>query len=374
MILKFRRFLKAYFTKNERGSSLYNLGYSGEAQKRVLFSYLTDSFSSKHKYYTNVSNRKECQLILTCLIKLGYEVDVVDCRYKFDYTGIDYDLVIGFGDAFRNAKLRNGGSRVLYLTEGPPKFSLKNEIDRLNYFFKRHPHNQIAKIERSGSYYKDEDIVNADCIITMGELHQENLYQTYKKEHVYDFFPLGLPVKSLKKVFRPSKNILWFGSRGFIHKGLDIIIDSIANLPDWTLHVCGAEKRQLEKIVKVPKNVAFYGVVDVDGNEFESLVQLCNFSFLLSASEATPTSVLTAMRAGLIPVVSGNIGVKLDEAIVLDSYLLEDVQQGIVETYNFSEEQIYTMSESVKNEVNSRFNEKGFIKGFSAIINKVESL
>lgn len=373
MLSKFKRLLKACI-REEKGAVICNLGYSAGVQKRVLFSYLTDSFSSKHTNYNAVSNRKECQLILTCLIKLGYEVDVVDCRYEFHCTGVEYDLIFGFGDAFRRAKLRCGGRRVLYLTEGPPAFSLKNEVDRVNYFLKRYPKNQLAKIERSGSYYQEKDIANADCIITMGELHQENLYQTYRKERVYDFFPLGLPLKSSKKTFRASKDILWLGSRGFIHKGLDILIDSISDLPEWTLHVCGADKEELEKLVKVPKNVKFYGVVDVGGEEFENLSQICNFSFLLSASEATPTSVLTAMRAGLIPIVNSNIGVKLDSAIVLDSYLLEDVQKAIVETYNFSEEQLYVLSESAKKEVSKRFNEQTFIQEFYAIINKIESL
>ena len=36
------------------------------------------------------------------------------------------------------------------------------------------------------------------------------------------------------------RNILWFGSAGLLHKGLDIAVDFVLSHPEFTLHICGS--------------------------------------------------------------------------------------------------------------------------------------
>jgi hypothetical protein len=146
------------------------------------------------------TNRKESQVILTTLINLGFIVDFFDCRDDYKSDNIHYDLVFGFGEAYRNASLTEGGLRVLYLTEGPPDFSLTNEKNRLDYFYKRH--GKIVLIERSGSYYKYSDLKLADEIICLGETHKKYIQKLPDiKADVQSINPSGLPINIKKKLF-----------------------------------------------------------------------------------------------------------------------------------------------------------------------------
>ncbi len=45
------------------------------------------------------------------------------------------------------------------------------------------------------------------------------------------------------------KTYLWFGSGGFAHKGLDLVIDAFADLPDHRLLICGPLDLQTSDLV-----------------------------------------------------------------------------------------------------------------------------
>ncbi|MEJ2063274.1 MAG: hypothetical protein P8X74_08380 [Reinekea sp.] len=180
---------------------IFNVGANGEAsQKRAMFSYVIDSFNSDNIEFSYFTNRKECQVILTCLVEMGFCVDVYDCREVYNNLGVRYDFIFGFGDPYRNGELKPGGSRVLYLTEAPPDFSFENEQKRIDYFMKRH--RKKLKIERSGTYYAVSDTELADSIVCLGSKHAQLLRTSQKKEKVVlSLSPSGLPVKARKNIW-----------------------------------------------------------------------------------------------------------------------------------------------------------------------------
>ncbi|WP_371185698.1 glycosyltransferase [Thalassotalea maritima] len=351
--------------------SIYNLGWNGELdQPRVLVSYLSDGFLREFKDFNFVSNRKECQLIVSAFIKLGYCVDVVDCRASYNETTLKYDLIFGFGEYFRRSNLTHTGKRILYLTEAPPEISYSAELERCRYFYDRHK--KKVGIERSHSYYVDNDIAISDFVICLGEMHKQSLNELYNCKADY-LFPIGIPVAVEKKSFQPCKHILWFGSRGVIHKGLDLLIDAIEEYPDWTLHVCGAEYKDIHKLMRIPKNVKIYGRINVNSETFSKLINLCNYSFLLSCSEAVPTSVITTMKAGLIPVVGKNVGTIFEGSLIVDSIQPRDIGRLILSTYDNEENFIFECSNRISELANKTFSNENFIGKFLDIIKRIES-
>lgn len=326
---------------------IMSIGFDGSfKQPRALLSYLTDALDERNIGFQFSTNRVECQVILSQLLSLGYIVDFFDCRDSFPSNKESYDLVLGFGAAYRSAKLKPNGIKVLYLTESAPQFSLENEKDRCTYFKLRHQ--KVAPIERSGTYYLDDDLKICDHIICLGELHKEYIINNQLcNGRVYSINPSGLPVEHKKNEFEINKDYLWFGSRGIIHKGLDILIDTFKELPDFTLHVCGVDYKDVRKLMVVPDNIIFHGKVSVKGETFKELCELCNFSILLSCSEAVATSVLTCMRAGMIPIVSDKCGTKFFKSIVCNKVDITSVKHTILESSKLSALEIEEKSTSI---------------------------
>jgi glycosyltransferase involved in cell wall biosynthesis len=348
ILKKFENILSRYNNKNKnKNQVIRSLGCNGsEGQPRALLSYDLDCLNSNNIDFQYSTNRKENQVILTTLIDLGFIVDFFGCRNNYYCDGLRYDLVFGFGDAYRKSLLTQDGIRVLYLTEGPPDLSVINEKNRLDYFYRRH--GKIKPIERSGVYYQNSDLQLANKIICLGELHKKHINKSPSiLADTQSINPTGLPVNIKKNKFNISKNLLWFGSRGVIHKGLDLLIDTFKELPDWTLHVCGVDEKVVNDLMDTPGNIKFHGKISYLDYKFTELINLCNYSILLSCSEAVPTSVLTCMRAGLIPIVSENCGTEFPCAITCEEISIEYIKNIVSKTLELTENQIEEKSKNI---------------------------
>lgn len=368
--LVLKRIKKILFKYNNKNQDIRSLGFDGSnEQPRALLSYDLDCLDSVNIDFKFSTNRKENQVILTTLIDLGYVVDFFGCRNKYISDGLRYDLVLGFGEAYRKSLLTSCGIRILYLTEGPPDLSEINEKKRLEYFYRRH--SKVKPIERSGFYYQFSDLKLADKIICLGELHKKHIDKLSSVlADTYSINPTGLPVKIKKSVFKKSKNILWFGSRGVIHKGLDLLVDSFKDLPDWKLHVCGVDEKIVKDLMDTPENIFFHGKISYLDEKFTELINLCNYNILLSCSEAVPTSVLTCMRAGLIPIVSKNCGTDFTFAITCEKISIDNITNIISNTLKFSEYEIEEKSKYISLKADEVYSLPTFAKNIKAAISK----
>ena len=125
---------------------------------------------------------------------------------------------------------------------------------------------------------------------------------------------------------------LWFGSGGFAHKGLDLVIDAFARLPDLRLVICGPIDKE-PRFVKAFKqamyhsdNIETVGWVDVTSSDFEALRQRTLATIYPSCSEGGGGCVITCMHAGLIPVVTPEASVDIgDSGILLESASIEAI-------------------------------------------------
>lgn len=122
---------------------------------------------------------------------------------------------------------------------------------------------------------------------------------------------------------------LWFGSAGFVHKGLDRTLEAFRSLPQLTLTVCGpmtSEKRfrdAYQKDLYESPNVVTPGWTDVTGTSFRRICEQSVATIYPSCAEGGGGSVITCMHAGLIPIVTreasvdvGDFGVVLPDASI----------------------------------------------------------
>jgi glycosyltransferase involved in cell wall biosynthesis len=118
---------------------------------------------------------------------------------------------------------------------------------------------------------------------------------------------------------RCRNNYLWFGSSGFVHKGLDLVLEAFARMPEHHLTVCGPfdeEKDFLDayhrELFQTP-NIHAAGWTDVNSSKFTEIANNCAGLVYPSCAEGGGGSAITCMHAGIIPILSREASVDIDE-------------------------------------------------------------
>jgi len=129
---------------------------------------------------------------------------------------------------------------------------------------------------------------------------------------------------------------IWFGSSGFVHKGLDLVLEAFASLPEQHLYICGpfddepAFMRAYQKELCGHDNIHALGWVDVAGEEFKEIVNKSVGVVFPSCAEGGGGSVISCMHAGLIPLVTPQASVDIgDFGIEIDDFSAEAVRSAV---------------------------------------------
>jgi hypothetical protein len=347
-------------------------------QKKVLISYITNclniDFQRDNIYHTNIF---EINQIIKKFIELDYCIDIVNCNDEESLNILNnknYDLLFGLGKVFYEYSKNNKNVyKVLYVTENHPDFSTLKEKERIDYFYKRHK--VKVKMERSGQFFLKEYFDFADAMIIMGE---EKLFEAYNSKK-YVINPTGFINKNYKFQSRnyqsSKKNFLWFGSRGAIHKGLDLLLDIFKDKKELNLHICGVvdkDEKQLKKYFG--ENIYNHGMVNVSSDEFLEIINKCSFVILPSCSEAMSTSVLTCMLHSMLPIVLKGVGFDrlVDNAIYMDNYNLETIKNIVESVSNIDNDVLEKMHKKTYDFSCENFTLPVFDKNLKYIINDID--
>lgn len=318
------------------GKSQYILNLNKNAvkeQKRVLIAYMDYVYVGKELADApQHSNRYEFCQIIYYFLKYDYVLDICACN---DISIIDYvkrqnyDVIFGLGQVFREAALRSKAYKILYMTENPYDISYQREQERIQYFYERHKIK--TKMVRTGIFYYKDDEKLADAVICMGD----EKYFSGLNVDVKRIWPTAIANPyEISFSDRDIKNFLVLGTDGFIHKGIDLLVEIFSIHKDWNLYLCGYNITKTLKKLKyslLPNNIHDCGYIDVTGKCFVELAQKCTYLLSTSCSEGLSTSVLTAMYHGLLPVImKGNGMDDLEEyCLYFDGYHLEDIENAI---------------------------------------------
>jgi hypothetical protein len=339
-------------------------------QKTILFIYLNNNYYINKNKKTSHTNIFEAQQLIKVLSELDFCIDIVSC---FNDMAIEiirnkkYDYIFGMGNLFYEAcKVNKDAKKILYVTENPPWISFKNEKERIDYYFKRT--GKIVNITRSGIFYKDNDFNNINYCITLGE---EYYYRNFHFK-TYKMYPTFLENKIYELKYRgyTSKDFLWFGSNGAIHKGLDLLIDIFTIRKDLNLYICGLSDNDREILNINSENIFDLGKIDVQEKQFTDICDKCDFMIFPSCSEATSTAVLTTMRHGLIPVVTKGIGFDsfADYCTLLNDYKIEYIQDIIDDCISTNYDYIYNKRKKVQEFAINKFSLEKFTSNFKNIM------
>lgn len=297
-----------------------NITNNHRTSKRAAMLYKTEPFYTDVNAYVHTNNWEILEAI-KILNKKGYSVDLIDRGCDIWSPKVTYDLFLGLGVGnsgrnFSKFAKASGAKKKVLLAMGPqPDVSNKRVIERYEMFRKRTGHfaPPMRTVESvTGDNFKE--IMNtADYIFNIGEKGTPSFksFLGYGKP-VLNFYSSISPAVQFDQSWittRTPNSFLCFAGNGFICKGVDLVLESFLKMPDKHLHICGpnTERAFFEYYgsrIKNTPNITYHGFIRAGGEEFNKLASKCSFVVFHSASESSATSVATAMKAGLVPILN----------------------------------------------------------------------
>jgi glycosyltransferase involved in cell wall biosynthesis len=250
-----------------------------------------------------------------CLTEAGFEVDITDWRSVHAPFAGKYDLVIGQARAFL-ASCRRCRKRIprIYLGWGLYAARTKEAVaERVRQFELRHG------IRSRESHPQDQGPLLATDIFYVGNDYVRDTYRAITCAPTFELpNPIveGVPVTLDEKRFTEcGRHFMWMAAYGPLRRGLDVLLDVFAVLPDHHLWVCGGLEYEKEfhafyrGHLSARPNIHYMGWVDVGGETFADVTRRCAYMLYPSVSDGMPGSVVNTMAAGVIPMVTASAGI-----------------------------------------------------------------
>lgn len=310
-----------------------------KATGNVLISYIPDDvLSTEDEVSASHTHYWECRQMAHSFRDAGFNVDVVDFADNKFIPRTRYDILVSARTNLeRLAKhVPDHCLKIAHLDTAHFLTNNANAMERLRRVRDRH---QVS-LRSTRMVENNWAIEAADMGCVLGNAFTEESYRFAGK-------PIHrIPLSSVRqydwladKDFDACrKTYLWFGSGGFAHKGLDLVIDAFADLPDHRLLICGPldlEPRfvkAFERSMYHSDNIETIGWIDVTSPDFTAIRQRTVATIYPSCSEGGGGSVITCMHAGLIPVVTPEASVDVGEfGTVLQETSVQAVRDAILE-------------------------------------------
>jgi glycosyltransferase involved in cell wall biosynthesis len=323
----------------------------------VLLSYLIEPFlvdwdnlspTDPMQWHSNAwENRRIAQTFLD----LGYEVHAISTWNTTHKPSSDYSVLID--TRFNMERLAplvgNGCVKIFHADVANTVFQNVAEQQRLLGIQERRGVTLCPRRVEKPNRGMD----TADCATVLGNQFTLDTLRYARKP----LFPiplsssLNIPWDPAKDFDKCRRSFLWIGSSGLVRKGLDIILEAFAEMPEFELYVCGAigslgarsgpgaqlmleedfEREYHRELYQTP-NIHTVGWVDTAGPKFQNIAGQCVGMAYASCCEGQCGGVISSMHAGLIPVISYESGVDVhDYGFLFDSCSVPDVKRKLQE-------------------------------------------
>lgn len=144
-------------------------------------------------------------------------------------------------------------------------------------------------------------------------------------------YELSWPEK--RNIAEAKKRFLWVGSFGMVQKGLDLVLEAFAQMPELELTVCGRPEKEndffrlYEKELKRTPNIHLHGWLDMGTNDFLKISETHAGVVYPGSGEGGAGSVIHCMHAGMVPICTREASVDLmDFGMLIKEGSVEAVQ------------------------------------------------
>ena len=354
----------------------------GVAKGNVLLAYIVEPFllregeqpSQAHTHHT------ESLLIAQVFLNLGYNVDVIDYRNESFKPAKPYTFFVSARTNFAALadRLNPDCIKIAHMDTAHFLFNNSAAYRRLLELQQRRGITSTSIKEIEYNYAAE----HADYLTVLGNEFTCSTYSYANKP----IFPLPVPTPNIysaspdKDFDRVKNNFLWLGSAGLVHKGLDLVLEVFSGLPDHHLTVCGPldapEEREFRQafyhqLYEMP-NIHTVGWVDVSSRQFIDITKSCCALVYPSCSEGQAGSVITCLQASLIPLISYESGVNVEEfGIILTDCSHAEIESAIKRISSKSIQDLEEMSRKAHEYARSNHTEEKYLEDFEKIIVKL---
>jgi len=263
------------------------------------------------------TNAGEVLAMVNIFRQLGFRIEVCDWSDRAYCPPKDTRIAIDLHSNLERWNLPDGCMKILHATGAHWLFQNRAELERLEAIRIRKgvalSPRRIAEPSRG--------VEVADQVTVLGNEFTAETFRFSGKpitripiSSAYEFpFPENRDHELARRRF------LWIGSYGMVHKGLDLVLEAFAGMPELELTVCGRpEKEQdffklYEKELKRTTNIHLHGWIDMASSEFAEIARTHAFVIYPSCSEGGAGSVIHCMHAGLTPICTEEASVDLGD-------------------------------------------------------------
>lgn len=220
----------------------------------------------------------------------------------------------------------------------------------------------------------------ADYLTTCGNEFTMNTY-AYADKPIYR---LPMVVQKMwpwpeTKDFEASRHrFLWFGSRGMIHKGLDLVLEAFVQMPGCQLTIVGPVLDEPEFVNVYRKelfhtaNIKCLGWLDKFSDEFRIVLEQSVAHVFPSCSEAGAAAVLETMAAGVIPVVTYEASIDVENfGVLLEDASIETMMRQVREVAAMSGEELCRRAKKAWEAAHSNNTPEKFERSFRATVEMI---
>lgn len=350
------------------------------AKKKALLVYIAKPFLLKpdDPRFHHHQNLKQSLQITSLLAEKGYSVDVLDMTNPNRHINAkQYDLVISHKVDFK-ADFSETAIKIYLATGLNHILHNRNVRARYDYLNGRRCCNlQAQRILPEHMPFVQE----ADYIFSFGNNYVKESWQSYVDVPIYQFNNYAfqsITQEDEKPYLRVKNNFLFFASGHQVGKGLDLALDVFSQLPDLNLYVCSsfAAESQFCKCFSRElfhtSNIHSIGWISIDSPAFKDLVRKCGFLFYPTCSEGSAGAVIQCMQAGLVPILTPQSGIDIENfAVPLNSYRVEDIKNVVLDLVSQSDNWYQNRLVKMREVLRTKYGEDTFNKRWKEMLTEV---
>lgn len=357
-----------------------SLNAQDEVRGAALLSYLKKPFTmsevqiDQHPH----SNYWECLTIGKLLAEFGYDVDVIDWDDSTFTPDKKYDLVIDIHSNLDRllSYLPKHCIKILHITGSYWQFQNQQEKRRTKEIKQKYG----VTLKPRRIVPMSDAIKICDFASMIGNSFTRSTFAPFE-----DKIQL-IPLSSNLSFHQPSKvsiesrknSFLWLGGSGMALKGLDVVLEVFSNRPDLQLTICGPVDHETDffelfrKELTETSNIHYLGFVNPISVTFRKIASTHEALVYPTASEGQAGSVITAMRAGLIPLVTKQAGVDVDNSgILIETTSITSVSKSIETLIKMSNDELYQLSLNAWKQANEDNSRSAFENAYRNFLQRV---
>lgn len=381
-VTRYRPLQEAGFDSLSGLDEIIRLKTNVQRRGSMLLSFMTEPFlrGPEGRISNAHTNPGDSLQIANTFLDLGYDVDVIHYRNGTFTPRLDYAYFVGARTNFaRIAKLlKSDCVKIVHLDTAHWVF---NNYASYRRTFELQQRKGVTIKESQRIIEQNMAIEHADYATIVGNMFTAGTYE-YAKKTIFKIphttcatypWPEDKPFESCRRTY------VWLGSNGFVHKGLDLVLDAFAAMPDYHLYVCGPIEREPDfqsvyytELYQTP-NIQTIGWVDVSSPAFSNILNKCIGIIYPSCSEAGAGNAITCMHAGIIPVLSYESGTDLtdDFGMILKDCSIDTIRKSIQTISALPGERLRQMSRNAWEFARVHHTRERFAEEYQSVISQI---